>query len=1231
MRRVDESSPEVSSPSPASSSPGDGLMMAVEAPSSGADGAFILNATSCMELDSSSSSSSSRETDPAAMRLLADDEMEALFSGADSNEITIDDTTFCRSVSSGWLRTLSDVLRLGSLPVSSGSGHGAVPTDTSGGSTSPPSRASRKRPLSPPPPLEHQTTPLGESSTAWHAGMPRRVAHVFSGPGQRADGLKQFALLLYGLDVVEYDTIIDEVEGNILDDVVFYDLLARIASGEFAVVIIGTPCGTFSVARIPKYGISDGGPEQLRDKENPTGIPDLSERNQQIVEDSNTLVARSVALARATQAAGGSFIIENPATRSDSSSDLYRWIWRSHASLWMHPEVDALAAEAWSHMVTFPQCALGGEYQKWTSLLFSSDLLPVIGPLANLKCTHARHKKQAVGKDEEGKWRSAQAAAYPAEMNARLAAACASKLLKARLRVGSRRPHADEQSATDADVGAKFERYSSSSLRRLEPEVERVLLHELLPEANAPPVTEWADAPPGDADAPGPFTTAQLIPEEMQFKLLQFAQDVKSCMMAARQGRWRWARDHRPAPLHATEDECVHACGRGWIWAYNDSDSLWHAVQPSSWPDSPPSGELDAAMFIQYAKEAGFPDKEIISYIAHGYPGPDLPRCAVLGPPHVGALKEMAAFDKTSAKDRAKGWVKSGYRLPPFWPMRADPMNIVIRNGKPRMTIDKTMQLIYGVASYNDCIDLDVMPAIEYVSVAMLGRAVAIMQTAGVDVRLWGFDLEAYFRKTGKQRAHIWMSGFVHADGYGADERVQFGQREAPVLCGRQSCFLMFAVRRELQRFDDEHPVVDEKILRWVAARKSSLTASERGQEDTYAGLSASWRQWALSFCLMYVDDVGAVSFNDLVYNKAGQPVMGVIGGVYQQMRRAHWHLQVALRVVAQFGHVDSIEKRCLPDREMVFLGVTIDVVNRVMYLSKEKANDYRLQVLDVLESRVQDNGTILVQPALISSLTHKLIHAATVVPLGRQHLFHILRALKQDAAIKNGAKVLGRGALVELRWWAATLQLDAVRHGVPLASRTAFPAPSDPHVLAPYSDASREHGSADSGYGAWAVIEDTFYFVEGRWNEKEVAMLDINTLELVAMNIGSFTFLREAKRRGLHITHLFEFTDNTAAEHSVDKGKPKAERLGELVARRYESLLASNIFGTAERIASVDNDIADGLSRGGDQLAEALRLAAATMMPVVRLEADAEWRDTSYLFSLESSTSSNASHLGME
>lgn len=105
-----------------------------------------------------------------------------------------------------------------------------------------------------------------------------------------------------------------------------------------------------------------------------------------------------------------------------------------------------------------------------------------------------------------------------------------------------------------------------------------------------------------------------------------------------------------------------------------------------------------------------------------------------------------------AAKDRDKGWVKSGFSLPPVWPMRADPMNIVFRNGKPRMTIDKSMQLVAGVRSYNDCVDLESQPAIEYVSVAMLGRAAATLLTSGIKVRVWGFDLEAYFRKTVARR-----------------------------------------------------------------------------------------------------------------------------------------------------------------------------------------------------------------------------------------------------------------------------------------------------------------------------------------------------------------------------------------------------------------------------------------------------------------------------------------------
>jgi len=58
-------------------------------------------------------------------------------------------------------------------------------------------------------------------------------------------------------------------------------------------------------------------------------------------------------------------------------------------------------------------------------------------------------------------------------------------------------------------------------------------------------------------------------------------------------------------------------------------------------------------------------------------------------------------------------------------------------------------------------------------------------------------------------------------------------------------------------------------------------------------------------------------------------------------------------------------------------------------------------------------------------------------------------------------------------------------------------------------------------------------------------------------------------------------------------------------------------ISSACERVTSVDNDIADGLSRGGEQLADALRMAAASQLQLVRLEAVEQWRDMSYLLTL--------------
>ena len=63
-----------------------------------------------------------------------------------------------------------------------------------------------------------------------------------------------------------------------------------------------------------------------------------------------------------------------------------------------------------------------------------------------------------------------------------------------------------------------------------------------------------------------------------------------------------------------------------------------------------------------------------------------------------------------------------------------------------------------------------------------------------------------------------------------------------------------------------------------------------------------------------------------------------------------------------------------------------------------------------------------------------------------------------------------------------------------------------------------------------------------------------------------------------------------------------------ELVKAAYVELRALAIYSSMLRIASVDNDIADGLSRGGEMLANALRIASATGIRVRRLAPLEKW-----------------------
>lgn len=71
--------------------------------------------------------------------------------------------------------------------------------------------------------------------------------------------------------------------------------------------------------------------------------------------------------------------------------------------------------------------------------------------------------------------------------------------------------------------------------------------------------------------------------------------------------------------------------------------------------------------------------------------------------------------------------------------------------------------------------------------------------------------------------------------------------------------------------------------------------------------------------------------------------------------------------------------------------------------------------------------------------------------------------------------------------------------------------------------------------------------------------------------------------------THLHGFVDNSTAEMVMEKGRSQSAGLNAINLRRIELLQERSAFMKASRVASVDNDVADMLSRGALEEARAI------------------------------------------
>jgi hypothetical protein len=150
-------------------------------------------------------------------------------------------------------------------------------------------------------------------------------------------------------------------------------------------------------------------------------------------------------------------------------------------------------------------------------------------------------------------------------------------------------------------------------------------------------------------------------------------------------------------------------------------------------------------------------------------------------------------------------------------------------------------------------------------------------------------------------------------------------------------------------------------------------------------------------------------------------------------------------------------------------------------------------------------------------------------------------------------------------------------RTGVPLASRSAFPALGGGEAGAIYCDAS-----GLLGWCAWTLVGSTVYEMCGEWTDATRDM-NIADKEYLASTAGLL---------GLHplidAPYIWEWTDNTVALAAIQHLTSSRPVIQELLAVRAEWLQENLVFTVGERITSKNNLWADWGSRGRVDLLQA-------------------------------------------
>ena len=750
------------------------------------------------------------------------------------------------------------------------------------------------------------------------------------------------------------------------------------------------------------------------------------------------------------------------------------------------------------------------------------------------------------------------------------------------------------------------------SHRRLEPCTPGELLLMPFPKCNLPTWAPREDPPPPDQPDLVAFRLEEIISRGALRQLRQWAKRANRAIALAIRGDARAAREARPDDLRLKWDRNTHYPFQG--VPMDLTVYPFRSLQPSRWPDRPPNAEIDIRRFRrEFRAHPDYGDRQLRGLLSHGaYCGEPTHPISYYAVPHGSAFINATPWCSQMAAEVRRGWGRTDFQQSgglAYWPQRCCPTSMVERKGSWRLCHDLSWPhpgTVEGVDSPN-LEDAPVM-IVTFVRISHLGRSASIMSLSGLPILFWKFDLSKAYKRSGQQAAGLWRRTTWSEFGSQTMERVPFGGADGPSFFSRQTNFMVFVIRRELEYADQSYPPRDPRVVAYQLARLEAAQSISKGQANDN-------RDWLiLAFIMCFIDDFGACSIADLLFRIDGSPVRNAAG---IQQHRAWLHWEVAILTVRRLGHIlelDDPSKAVSPSRKMLLIGVQLDADRLEIELDPLK----RLAYADSLHLWMQKGK---IPAARLTSLAFKMLVVCECYPLARQWLHPIFRSLRghrQRPIILCDETDVGD---VLQRFF--NLLSSEARIAVPMAARESFPFSDVEALLVYFSDASGDdsyltlHAPDSSpdhlpkqspGFGFWAVRGRKLLYSWGLFTPEEARALSINALELITMLWAEIT-LSPAQP---DVSHVLAFTDNTAGEWTARRETPQALAMQLLAERRAEFLRQSSLFVRVGRVASADNRWADMFSR--QRADEVLAEAVALGLTCERLHIPERARDLSWL-----------------